>query len=89
MYQPKTEVTYLPVRKSLSTFAVITILLIIVTIVNAIMCTLNFGRGLKPHITGRKLESEDEKSNVTEMPNLSHGPVPCRMTIDQVKREKG
>ena len=82
MYQPRTKKTFLPVRKSLTTFAVITILLIIATIANALMCTMNFGRGLKPHITGRKLESEDEKTNMTEMPNLSHGPVPSRMTID-------
>ena len=82
MYQRTYEKTFLPIRKSLTTFAIITIILIIATIVNAIMCTMNFGKGLKPHIAGRKMESEDEKTFVTEMPNLSHGPVPSRMTID-------
>ncbi|KAL6713815.1 hypothetical protein ACLMJK_008309 [Lecanora helva] len=73
---------YLPARKSLTTFAVITIILIIVTIVNAVMCAMNFKKGLKPYIASRKLESEEEKPNMMEMPNLAHGPVPSRMTID-------
>ncbi|MCJ1265228.1 hypothetical protein MMC22_005103 [Lobaria immixta] len=74
---------YRPVRKSMTAFAVITISLILITIINACFCTANFGKGLKPHIAARKLESEDEKANITEMPSLSHGgPVPSRMTIE-------
>ena len=73
---------YLPVRKSLTAFAVITIVLIIITIINAIMCAVNFRKGLKPYIASRKLESDEEKPNMMEMPNLAHGPVPSRMTID-------
>ncbi|KAI9852458.1 MAG: hypothetical protein M1830_006792 [Pleopsidium flavum] len=82
MYEPSRAQTYAPVRKSLTTFAVITVILIILTIVNACVCTNNFNKGLKPHISKRKLESEDEKVTMTEMPNLAHGPVPSRMTID-------
>ncbi len=82
MYQPSRAAPYLKVRKSLTTFAVITILLIIITIINAIMCAINFRKGLKPYIAKRKVESEEEKPNMMEMPNLSHGPVPSRMTID-------
>ncbi|MCJ1459322.1 hypothetical protein MMC28_009699 [Mycoblastus sanguinarius] len=84
MYQHTTRARrYLPVRKSLTTFAVITIVLIVLTIINAIMCASNFKRGLKPYIASRKVESEDEKPmSMMEMPNLSHGPVPSRMTID-------
>ena len=82
MYQPSHKAQYVPVRKSLTTFAVITIILIVMTIGNAFMCTMNFGKGLKPHIASRKVESEEEKAHMTEMPNLSHGPVPSRMTID-------
>jgi hypothetical protein len=82
MYQPPKMAKYDGVRKSLTTFAVITIILIINTIINACICTANFNRGLKPHIAARKVESEDEKTKMTEMPNLSHGPVPSRMTID-------
>ena len=73
---------YLPARKSLTAFAVITIVLIIITIINASMCASNFNNGLKPYIAKRKVESEDEKPTMLEMPNLAAGPVPSRMTID-------
>ena len=74
---------YLPARKTLTSFAVITIVLIVLTIINAIVCASNFRHGLKPYIANRKVENEDEKpSSMMEMPNLSHGPVPSRMTID-------
>lgn len=82
MYQPVREEKYKAARKSLTTFAVITIILIVCTIVNACICTGNFNRGLKPHIAARKVESESEKGRITEMPNITHGPVPSRMTID-------
>ena len=41
---------YLPARRTLAVFAVITILLLIVTIVVACWCTNNFNKGLKPHV---------------------------------------
>jgi len=80
--------SYNPVRHSLTTFAVITIILIVLTIINACVCMANFDHGLKPFIAGRKLESDDEKLHgnmMTEMPSLSHHggmPVSSRMTID-------
>lgn len=85
---------YDPVRRPLTTFAVMTVILITLTIINACMCTANFGRGLKPHIAGRKVESEEEKlanGNMTEMPNYHYGgyggpgaggTMGSRMTID-------
>ena len=75
---------YLPVRKSLTTFAVLAIILVILTIINAFACLFNFGKGLRPYIARRKVESEEEKPNMMmEMPNLAHnGTVPSRMTID-------
>jgi len=84
MYEESTgrAIHYISVRKSLTTFAVITIVLIVITIINAIMCAANFRKGLKPYIASRKVENDDEKPNMMEMPNLSHGPVPSRMTID-------
>ncbi|MCJ1253688.1 hypothetical protein MMC24_001500 [Lignoscripta atroalba] len=82
MYNGQKTATYNKVRRPLTTFAVITVILIILTIINAIMCTLNFNKGLKPHIATRKLENDDEKGYMTEMPNMSHGPMPSRMTID-------
>lgn len=83
MYQPSHETKYLPVRKNLTSFAVITIILIILTIINASVCMANFNKGLKPHVMKRKIGGEDEKiENMTELPDLKHGPVPSRMTID-------
>lgn len=83
MYEPDHEGAYLAARRDLTSFAVITIVLILCTITNATICTYNFDRGLKPHVASRKLESEDEKAKMTEMQtNLSHGQAPTRMTID-------
>lgn len=82
MYTDKARLAqYLPARRSLTSFAVITLLLITVTIINAITCMLNFNKGLKPHITKRKFPSEEEKHGMTEMSPTTHS-VPSRMTID-------
>jgi hypothetical protein len=72
---------YLPARRSLTSFAVITLILITITIVNAVTCMLNFNKGLKPHITKRKFPSDEDKHGMTEMGPQAH-PVPSRMTID-------
>lgn len=82
MYQSQYEQNYKPARRSLTTFAVITILLIILTIGNAIACILNFDKGLKPHITNRKVNDDDDKHSMTEMSNHVSQPAPSRMTID-------
>lgn len=84
MYQKSHEKDYLPVRKSLTSFAVITIVLIILTIGNACVCMANFDKGLKPHIMKRKIggEEAEKMDHMTELPDLKHGPVSSRMTID-------
>lgn len=88
MYEPGHSQFYLPARHELTSFAVLTILLIMLTIINACMCANNFNKGLKPYISKRKLESEDEKNRytyTTEMtagPSSKPGPLPTRMTID-------
>ncbi|KAI9744445.1 MAG: hypothetical protein M1818_001974 [Claussenomyces sp. TS43310] len=83
IYQPGHIEQYLPVQKSLTVFAVLTIVLILLTIVNACVCMSNFGKGLKPFVMRRKIRSEDEKSdNATELPDLEHRPLPNRMTIE-------
>jgi glucan phosphoethanolaminetransferase (alkaline phosphatase superfamily) len=41
-------IEYLPARKALTVFAVITILLLVATIATACVCTRNFNKGLKP-----------------------------------------
>ena len=71
---------YEPARKSLTSFAVLTILLLLVTIIVACMCTHNFNKGLKNHIGGKKAAAH--KDGGTEMPYVS-GPAPgARMEID-------
>ncbi|KAI9830011.1 MAG: hypothetical protein M1826_005184 [Phylliscum demangeonii] len=81
MYQPATQ-KYIPVRRPLTTFAVITLILIVVTIINALMSVSNFDKGLKPHVVRRNVDGDDEKTSVTELPNYGHAPVPSRMVID-------
>jgi hypothetical protein len=43
---------YKPAAKTLTVFAVITIVLLLITIFTACWCTHNFGKGLKPHLGG-------------------------------------
>lgn len=86
MYERSRALQYLPVRKSLTIFAVLTIILILLTITNAVMCTLNFAQGLRPYVESRKVESEEEKPTM-EMPDMpqqqKYGtPIPSRMTIE-------
>jgi hypothetical protein len=83
MYQPSHEGNYLPVRKNLTSFAVITIILILLTIVNASMCMANFNKGLKKHVYKRNLGADEEKPVQMTDPDLNDGPGdPNRMTID-------
>jgi FtsH-binding integral membrane protein len=72
---------YMPARKSLTAFAVLTILLLIFTIIVACVCTHNFNKGLKPHVNNKAIK-DDGKAYNTEMPSIS-GPAPGqRMEID-------
>lgn len=78
---------YQPARRGLTTFAVITVLLLVLTIVNAGWCTANFGKGLKPHIQKRKVPSPEDKAfehagNTAYHGGMPLGQVTSRMTID-------
>ncbi|OAQ68403.1 golgi apparatus membrane protein [Pochonia chlamydosporia 170] len=81
IYQPDHKNSYEAVRKSLTAFAVITILLIILTLINAIICMRNFNQGLKAHLlSSRKV---DEKPDATSISLHDVKPqMPSRMTID-------
>lgn len=74
---------YKPARKSLTSFAVLTILLLVVTIITACICTHNFNKGLKPHVNSKSVGRSETKGGYgNEMPSLS-GPTPTtRMEID-------
>lgn len=76
---------YKPARKSLTSFAALTILLVVITIITACICTHNFNKGLKPHVNNKSLQGKEEPHKTgysNEMPSLS-GPTPSsRMEID-------
>ena len=83
MYQTGYENAYKPVRKNLTSFAVITLLLVVLTITNAIMCSMNFNKGLKQHVSKRKILSEEDKAEQIDLSESHHGKGPTnRMTID-------
>lgn len=88
MYSASHAGFYMGARKELTTFAVITIILIVLTIVNACVCANNFNKGLRPYVSGRGVQSEEEKARYpyqTEMVNDPAagriGSPPPRMTI--------
>ncbi|KIW88195.1 uncharacterized protein Z519_11306 [Cladophialophora bantiana CBS 173.52] len=96
MYSPGWEVPYLPARKELTTFAVLTIILILVTITYACVCAHNYNRGLKPYVNKPQNIEDDEKPMggsayapfATEMEPSGSGKLPAprpvanRMEID-------
>ena len=90
MYDSPMEDDYVAARRSLATFASLTIVLLIVTIAAAIMTMRNFNKGLKPHIQKRKVPDAGESKysgygygggadQGQEMGNVGGG---SRMTID-------
>ena len=82
MYQPGHSQNYDAVRRSLTAFAVITIVLIILTIVNAFICMSNFGAGLKDHLV-KTAGSDPEKEDPNSFQMQDQKPqLPSRMTID-------
>ncbi|PTB40456.1 uncharacterized protein TrAFT101_005648 [Trichoderma asperellum] len=81
IYEPSRASSYFAVRKSLTAFAVITILLIIMTIINAIICMHNFGSGLKAHLLSARKVDEKTDINSFGMSDVKT-PMQNRMTID-------
>lgn len=82
IFQPGYEEAYRPVRKSLTAFAVLTIILIILTIINAIVCMYNFNAGLKRHLLGpRGPDIEKPDLNSIDLSTVKQQ-LPSRMTID-------
>ncbi|KAF2401925.1 hypothetical protein EJ06DRAFT_367978 [Trichodelitschia bisporula] len=74
---------YLPARRTLTTFAVITIALLVVTIIVACWCTFNFNKGLKPHLSKRQPHNVDsDKLYIDDMPHRVNMPTSSRMEID-------
>lgn len=82
MYQPSQKESYRAAIRPLTVFAVITVILIVATIINACVCMHNFGKGLAPHIARRKVDNDEDKVRMTQMPGYGQAPVPSRMVID-------
>lgn len=61
MYSSAREDAYRPARKELASFAVLTIILILLTITNALICAFNYNKGLKPYIYKTRPIEDDEK----------------------------
>ena len=82
IYQPGFKDNYVAVQRSLTAFAVLTIILIILTIINALICMHNFGKGLKAHIL--KKDNDEEKHPDANSIGLNDvkPQLPSRMTID-------
>ncbi|PMD43066.1 hypothetical protein L207DRAFT_484175 [Hyaloscypha variabilis F] len=74
MYQPSHAPDYLPARKILTYFGVITLLLSFLIIVVAVKCIANFNKGLKIHINSNRLARgllEDYEMEMSESRNLT------------------
>ncbi|KAH9906570.1 hypothetical protein F4778DRAFT_778960 [Xylariomycetidae sp. FL2044] len=80
IYDPDEARFYMPVRKSLTAFAVMTIILIVLTIINAMICMYNFGNGLKQHLVRPRQEIDKDQASYSM--NDVKQPLPSRMTID-------
>ncbi|ETN46873.1 uncharacterized protein HMPREF1541_01062 [Cyphellophora europaea CBS 101466] len=88
MYSDGFSAPYEPARKELTAFAVLTIILILLTITNACVCAHNYGKGLRPYIVKRKLVLDEEKPTsssayapyATEMQPGAAGKLPQRPT---------
>ncbi|KAF2100599.1 hypothetical protein NA57DRAFT_35924 [Rhizodiscina lignyota] len=77
---------YLPARRTLTSFAVITILLMAITIFVACWCMRNYGKGLKQYVNSSKRRSRDadDKLYLQDVPSGpgGAGEGPSRMVID-------
>jgi hypothetical protein len=58
IYSGIQDYQYFPEKTILTYFAAITILTSITTIVTQFMCIMNFGKGLKPYVTGDRRAQE-------------------------------
>jgi len=82
IYDHSQATFYMPVRKSLTAFAVLTIVLIILTIINALVCLFNFGHGLKQHLLKSPRQEIDKDQASYSMHDVKQTQLPSRMTID-------
>ncbi|GAW16157.1 hypothetical protein ANO14919_055800 [Xylariales sp. No.14919] len=82
IYTPSQIQYYKPVQKSLTAFAALTIVLIILTIINALVCLFNFNHGLKQHLLKSPRQEMDKDQASYSMHDVKQPQLPSRMTID-------
>lgn len=79
---PAREEDYRPARKSLTTFAVITVILLIVTITYACLCMYNFGKGLKTLVASGRKHIGRRRAGSEELDKLYPN------TVDPIRQER-
>ncbi|MBA7496215.1 hypothetical protein ES702_06814 [subsurface metagenome] len=72
MYTGKTADQYKAARTELTTFAILTIVLLLCTIVVACMCVHNFGKGLEPYVRSGKSKTKSNEERM-EIGSVEHG----------------
>ena len=74
MFQPSEETPFLPVRKSLTTFAIITLVLVLATAILTLKCMFNFNKGLKDYIQVKRMSQDNDKLEMfdSELLNYQH-----------------
>jgi hypothetical protein len=77
---------YKPARRSLTIFAILTLLALVLTMVTAFMCMKNFNKGLKPHIQRRAVPSPDELKYSNYGPStFNNGGSPSSHPLDNMQ----
>ena len=75
MYDSPRARDYEPARKTLTVFAAFTLILLVFTVVVAVWCTLNFNKGLKPHLTKGRRNSDVNQGTKQEIDlDYNHNP---------------
>ena len=65
MYQPSQESKYSFTRRFLTFFAALSLLVVTFTLINSLVCFVNFDKGLKPHISMRSSQNQSIPMNAT------------------------
>lgn len=81
IYDPVQSALYMSVRTSLTVFAALTVILIVLTIANSVVCMLDFGAGLKQHLVSIPRGVDDQGSRYN-LGNMSKTGLDRRMTLD-------
>lgn len=83
MYSGSKADLYGAARRPLATFACVTLILLVVSIANACVCTSNFGRGLNSYVAQRRVgTSPDTPDTAIEFDTKDKLIIPHRLELD-------